>query len=48
MPRNSRADNQYYGKFFECCVVSEINNTDIEYKEDDVDKLYKKFKKKIQ
>ena len=26
MPSNSRADNQYYGKFFEQCVVAQINH----------------------
>lgn len=33
MPSNSRAENQYYGKYRECCVVAHLNNTDIEYHE---------------
>lgn len=33
MPRNSRSNNQYYGKYFECCIVSALNKEEIEYKE---------------
>ena len=34
MPSNSRADNQYYGKYRECCVVAQLNNEAVEYHED--------------
>ena len=34
MPRNTRNVNQYYGKYFECCVNSILNNTPIDFKED--------------
>ena len=33
MPSNSRAENQYYGKYRECCVVAHLNNTEVEYHE---------------
>ena len=33
MPSNSRAENQYYGKYRECCVVAHLNNTPVEYHE---------------
>lgn len=33
MPSNSRAENQYYGKFRECCVVAHLNNSSVEYNE---------------
>lgn len=33
MPSNKKADNQYYGKFRECCVVAHLNNADIDYHE---------------
>ena len=33
MPSNSRAENQYYGKYRECCVVAHLNRTDVEYHE---------------
>ena len=33
MPSNSRAENQYYGKYRECCIVAHLNNTDIDYHE---------------
>lgn len=33
MPSNSRAENQYYGKYRECCVVAHLNQTDVEYHE---------------
>lgn len=33
MPSNNRADNQYYGKYRECCVVAHLNNTTIDYHE---------------
>lgn len=36
MPSNSRAENQYYGKFRECCVVAHLNHTDIDYHENHV------------
>lgn len=34
MPSNSRAENQYYGKYRECCVVAHMNNSEVEYHED--------------
>lgn len=34
MASNCRADNQYYGKYRECCVVAHLNNTPVEYNED--------------
>lgn len=34
MPSNARAENQYYGKYCECCVVAHLNNSAIEYNED--------------
>lgn len=33
MPSNSRAKNQYYGKYRECCVVAQLNNKPVEYYE---------------
>jgi hypothetical protein len=33
MPSNSRAENQYYGKYRECCVVAQLNHSDVEYYE---------------
>ena len=33
MPSNSRAENQYYGKYRECCIVAHLNNTDVDYHE---------------
>jgi hypothetical protein len=33
MPSNSRAENQYYGKYRECCVVAHLNHADVEYHE---------------
>lgn len=33
MPSNSRAENQYYGKYRECCVVAHLNHSEIEYHE---------------
>lgn len=30
---NSKSDNQYYGKYRECCVVAHLNNTEVEYHE---------------
>lgn len=33
MPSNSRAENQYYGKYRECSVVAHLNKTEIEYHE---------------
>lgn len=33
MPSNNRAENQYYGKYRECCVVAHLNNTEVEYHE---------------
>lgn len=34
MPSNTRAENQYYGKYFECCVAAHLNNSEVEYHED--------------
>lgn len=34
MPSNSRAENQYYGKYRECAVVACLNNSEVEYYED--------------
>ncbi|MBQ1929748.1 MAG: hypothetical protein II344_03850 [Bacteroidales bacterium] len=34
MPSNSRNENQYYGKMFESIIVSQLNQTPLEYKED--------------
>lgn len=33
MPSNSRAENQYYGKYRECCVVAHLNGSEVEYNE---------------
>lgn len=33
MASNTRAENQYYGKFRECCVVAQLNHAPIEYNE---------------
>ncbi len=50
MPSNSRAENQYYGKFRECCVVAHLNHSEIEYNENYVftteeqDKLFNEAK----
>lgn len=33
MPSNTRAENQYYGKYRECCVVAHLNHKDVEYHE---------------
>ena len=33
MPSNVKADNQYFGKYRECCVVAYLNNSEIEYNE---------------
>ena len=33
MVSNSRANNQYYGKYRECCVVAALNKNEIEYHE---------------
>ena len=33
MPSNTRAENQYYGKYRECWVVAHLNHSDIEYYE---------------
>lgn len=33
MPSNSRAENQYYGKYRECCVVAHMNHAEVEYHE---------------
>lgn len=32
MPRN-KANNQYYGKYTECCVVANLNGEDVVYNE---------------
>ena len=34
MPSNTRAENQYYGKYRECCVVAHLNHAEVEYHED--------------
>ena len=34
MPSNTRAENQYYGKYFECCIAAHLNNSEVEYHED--------------
>lgn len=36
MPSNCRAENQYYGKYRECCVVAHLNNSEVEYGENHV------------
>lgn len=33
MPRNAREVNQYYGKYFECCVNAILNNSSVIFKE---------------
>lgn len=33
MASNSRAENQYYGKYCECAVVAHLNNSPVEYNE---------------
>jgi hypothetical protein len=33
MPTNTKATNQYYGKYRECCVVAQLNKTEIDYNE---------------
>lgn len=33
MPSNTRADNQYYGKYRECCVVANLNHTSVDCQE---------------
>ena len=33
MPSNTRAENQYYGKYRECCVVARLNHAEVEYHE---------------
>lgn len=33
MPSNSRAENQFFGKYRECCVVAHLNNSEVEYHE---------------
>lgn len=33
MSSNVKADNQYFGKYRECCVVAYLNNSEIEYNE---------------
>ena len=33
MPSNNRAQNQYYGKYRECCIVAHLNNEAVDYKE---------------
>ena len=33
MPSNTRAENQYYGKYRECCVVAHLNHAEVEYHE---------------
>ena len=33
MPTNIKAENQYYGKYRECCVVAHLNGTEVEYHE---------------
>lgn len=33
MPSNNRADNQYFGKYRECCVVANLNNSEVKFNE---------------
>lgn len=33
MPSNTRAENQYYGKYRECCVVAHMNHAEVDYRE---------------
>ena len=33
MPSNSRAENQFFGKYRECCVVAHLNHSEVEYHE---------------
>lgn len=33
MPSNNRKDNQYFGKYRECCVVANLNNSEVEFNE---------------
>ena len=33
MSSNSRAENQYYGKYRECCVIAHLNHAEVEYLE---------------
>lgn len=33
MPSNSRAENQFFGKYRECCVVAHLNHSKVEYHE---------------
>lgn len=33
MPSNTRAENQYYGKYRECCVVAHLNHSKVEWNE---------------
>lgn len=50
MPSNNRADNQYYGKYRECCVIACLNNSPVEYNENYIftpqeqEQLYKEGK----
>lgn len=33
MPSNSRAENQFFGKYRECCVVAHMNHSEVDYHE---------------
>ena len=33
MPRGTRSENQYIGKYYECCVTAVLNKSEIDYKE---------------
>lgn len=50
MASNSRAENQYYGKYRECCVIANLNHSQVEYHENFVftpeeeEKLFKEAK----
>ena len=34
MISNIKSDNQYYGKYRECCVVAALNGSNVNYNED--------------
>ena len=34
MPSNTKDNNQYYGKYRECCVVAHLNGSEVKYNED--------------
>ena len=51
MPTNNKSENQYYGKYRECCVVAALNGTKVEYNEnyifsnEEKEKMYNDGKK---